>query len=162
MCYASAEGHSREAQEDEVLVVQKQPHGSNRLVSPDHTSTAVCLRDGTEVELLYIPEEIQKRFGLHREAKAIFKMDNWWQRDLFVLQGGRKVELRKLQPGQVVRILSVGAASHQDEIPAEELRTDGTVEGGSMRRHTLQEVSVRCSCPLVPLRCGIRIPVMAT
>ncbi len=135
MCYASIEGRSREAREDEVLVVQKQPYGSNWLVSPDDISTVVCLRDGTEVELLYIPEEIQKRFRLQREAKAIFKMDEWWRRDLFVLREGRKVELRKLQPGQVVRVLSVGAASNQEEILAEELRTDGMVEGGSMRRH---------------------------
>jgi len=56
MCYASAEGHSRDARADEVLVVGR-PLGSNWLVSPEDASTAVCLRTGTEVELLYIPED---------------------------------------------------------------------------------------------------------
>jgi len=55
MCYVSAEGRFRDAREDEVLVVSRQPHGSNWLVSPDDTSIAVCLKHGTEVELLYIP-----------------------------------------------------------------------------------------------------------
>ena len=64
MCYASAEGRSRDARADEVLVVRRQPHGSNWLVSPEDASTAVCLRTGTEVELLYIPEETQRRFGM--------------------------------------------------------------------------------------------------
>jgi hypothetical protein len=61
MCYASAQGRSRDAREDEVLVVQRQPHGTNWLVSPDDTSRAVCLREGTEVELLYIPKDNEKR-----------------------------------------------------------------------------------------------------
>jgi hypothetical protein len=135
MCYASAEGRSRDAREDEVLVVQRQPHGSNWLVSPDDRSTAVCLRDGTEVELLYIPEKTQKRFGLPQEAKAIFKMEDWWQRDVFVLENDRKLPLKKLRPGQVLRVLSGQAASDRKEIPLEEQRTDGMVEGGSMRRH---------------------------
>jgi hypothetical protein len=57
MCYFSAEGHSREAREDEALVVGRQPHGANCLVSSEDASTPVCLRTGTEVELLYIPEK---------------------------------------------------------------------------------------------------------
>ena len=107
MCYVSAEGRSRDARADEVLVVRRQPHGSNWLVSPEDASTAVCLRTGTEVELLYIPEDTQRRFGLPVEVKAIFKMNDWWQRDVFVLKNGRKVVLRKLREGQVVRVLSV-------------------------------------------------------
>ena len=106
MCYVSAEGHSRDARADEVLVVRRQPHGSNWLVSPEDTSTAVCLRTGTEVELLYIPEDTQRRFGVPQETTATFKMD-WWRRDAFVLKNGRKVVLRKLREGQVVRVLSV-------------------------------------------------------
>jgi hypothetical protein len=107
MCYVSAEGHSRNARADEVLVVRRQPHGTNWLVSPEDASTAVCLRTGTEVELLYIPEDTQRRFGLPVEIKATFKMEDWWRRDVFVLQNGRKALLRKLQEGQVVRVLSV-------------------------------------------------------
>jgi hypothetical protein len=107
MCYASAEGRSRDARTDEVLVVQRRPHGTNWLVSPEDASTAVCLRTGTEVELLYIPEDTQRRFGLPVEVKAIFKMDDWWRRDVFVLNNGRKALLRKLREGQVVRVLSV-------------------------------------------------------
>jgi len=113
MCYASAEGRSRDARADEVLVVQRRPHGTNWLVSPEDASTAVCLRTGTEVELLYIPEDTQRRFGLPVEVKAIFKMDDWWRCDVFVLNNGRKALLRKLQEGQVVRVLSVtDTASH--------------------------------------------------
>ena len=106
MCYVSAEGHSRDARADEALVVRRQPHGSNWLVSPEDTSTAVCLRTGTEVELLYIPEETQRRFGVPQETTATFTMD-WWRRDAFVLKNGRKVALRKLREGQVVRVLAV-------------------------------------------------------
>ena len=91
MCYASAEGHSRDARADEVLVVRRQPHGSNWLVSPEDASTAVCLRTGTEVELLYVPEDTQRRFGVPQEATATFKTDDWWRRDVFVLKNGRKV-----------------------------------------------------------------------
>ena len=107
MCYASTEGHSRNARADEVLVVRRQPHGSNWLVSPEDASTAVCLRTGTEVELLYVPEETQRRFDMQQEAAATFKTDDWWRRDIFVLKNGRKVVLRKLQEGQVIRVLSV-------------------------------------------------------
>ena len=70
MCYASAEGRSRDARADEVLVVRRRPHGSNWLVSPEDASTAVCLRTGTEVELLYIPEETQRRFGTPTEING--------------------------------------------------------------------------------------------
>jgi len=107
MCYASAEGHSRNARADEALVVRRQPHGTNWLVSPEDASIAVCLTTGTEVELLYVPEETQRRFGVTQEATAVFKTDDWWQRDVFVLKNGRKALLRKLQEGQVVRVLSV-------------------------------------------------------
>jgi hypothetical protein len=116
MCYASAEGHSRDARADEVLVVRRQ-HGSNWLVSHEDASTAVCLRTGTEVELLYIPEDTQRRFGLPVEVKAIFKMNDWWQRDVFVLKNGRKVVLRKLREGQVVRVLSVTETAGRTKPP---------------------------------------------
>jgi hypothetical protein len=117
MCYASAEGRSRNARSDEVLVVRRQPHGSNWLVSHEDVSTAVCLRTGTEVELLYIPEDTQRRFGLPVEVKAIFKMNDWWQRDVFVLKNGRKVVLRKLREGQVVRVLSVTESASRTKPP---------------------------------------------
>ena len=117
MCYASAEGRSRDARADEVLVVQRRPHGTNWLVSPEDASTAVCLRTGTEVELLYIPEDTQRRFGLPAEVKAILKMDDWWRRDVFVLNNGRKALLRKLQEGQVVRVLSVTEPASRTKPP---------------------------------------------
>jgi hypothetical protein len=107
MCYASTEGHSRDARADEALVVRRQAYGTNWLVSPEEASVAVCLRTGTEVELLYIPEETQRKFGVSQEATALFKSDDWWRRDVFVLRNGRKALLRKLQEGQVVRVLSV-------------------------------------------------------
>jgi hypothetical protein len=117
MCYASAEGRSRDARTDEVLVVRRQ-HGSNWLVSPEDDSTAVCLITGTEVELLYVPEDTQRRFGLPAEVKAIFKTDDWWRRDVFVLNNGRKALLRKLQEGQVVRVLSVTELASRTKPPA--------------------------------------------
>ena len=107
MCYFSAEGHSREAREDEALIVQRQPHGSTWLVSSEDASTPVCLKTGTEVELLYVPEKTRRRFGLTQEATATFETNHWWWPDLFVLKNGRKVVLRKLREGQVVRVLSV-------------------------------------------------------
>jgi hypothetical protein len=139
MCYVSAEGRSRDAREDEVLVVSRQ-HESNWLVSPDDPSTAVCLKEGTQVELLYIPEKTQRNFGLPRETQATFKMEEWWRRDLFVLRDGRKVQLRKLQPGQVVRVLSVRAARNQGEIPPGEQTTD-SMKGGHRRRQILKRHS---------------------
>jgi hypothetical protein len=141
MCYVSAEGRSRDAKEDEVLVVSRQPHDSNWLVSPDDPSTAVCLKEGTQVELLYIPEKTQRKFGFPPETQATFKMEKWWRRDLFVLRDGRKVELRKLQPGQVVRVLSVRAAANQEEILPGEQRTDSMVEGGRIRRQIFKRYS---------------------
>ena len=116
MCYASAEGHSRDARADEVLVVRRQ-HGSNWLVSHEDASTAVCLRTGTEVELLYIPEDTQRRFRVPQETTATFKMAGWWRRDVFVLNNGRKVVLSKLQEGQVVRVLSVTESASRTKPP---------------------------------------------
>ena len=107
MCYFSAEGHSRDAREGEALIVRRQPHGTNWLVSPENASTPVCLRTGTEVELLYIPAETQRRFGLTQEATALFETNHWWWPDLLVLRNGRRVRLKKLQEGQVVRVLSL-------------------------------------------------------
>jgi hypothetical protein len=124
MCYASAEGRSRNARADELLVVRRQPHGANWLVSPEETSTAVCLRTGTEVELLYIPAETQRRFGVTQETTAIFKTDDWWRRDVFVLKNGRKAVLRKLQEGQVVRLLSVSKIGAREEVSGELARGD--------------------------------------
>jgi len=135
MCYVSAEGHSRDAREDEVLVVARQPHGSNWLISPDDMSTAVCLKEGTEVELLYIPEKTQRQFGFPREAEATFKMAYWWRRDLFVLQDGRKVELRKLQPGQVVKVLSKPGTLNRKELSPEKERTERLASRGTVRHH---------------------------
>ena len=77
MCYFSAEGRSREAREDEALVVRRQPHGTNWLVSSEDAYTPVCLRTGTEVELLYIPAETRRRFGLTEEATATFEANYW-------------------------------------------------------------------------------------
>jgi hypothetical protein len=122
MCYFSAEGHSRSSREDEVLVVKRQPHGTNWLVSPDDGSTAVCLRPGTECELLFIPDETRQKYGVPQEIKATFKIKDWWRRDLFVLKNGRKVQLKHLQPGQVVRVLSVETASGREEFSLQEER----------------------------------------
>ena len=140
MCYVSAEGRSREARGEEVLVVMKQPHGTNWLVSPEECSTPVCLREGTEVELLYIPENIQRRYKVPREASATFKLNDWWRRDVFVLQNGRKAPLQKLQSGQVVRVVSV-SESEQKEHALREQEPDGTIEAIGMRRDLFRRSS---------------------
>jgi hypothetical protein len=132
MCYVSAEGHSRAARANEVLVVRRQPHGSKWLVSPEDTSTAVCLRTGTEVELLYIPEDTQRRFSLPVEVKATFKTDDCWRRDVFVLNNGRKALLRTLQEGQVVRVLSVPTVGGRKEISGEQELTNPKSEVASV------------------------------
>lgn len=67
------------------------------------------MRIGAEVELPYIPEQTQRRFGLAQEASATFKMEHWCRRDVFLLQSGRGVRLKKLQEGQVIKILSLPA-----------------------------------------------------
>jgi hypothetical protein len=132
MCYVSAEGHSRDARQDEVLVVRRQAHGSNWLVSPEDTSTAVCLRTGTAVELLYVPKETQRRFGLPQETTATFKMEDWWRRDVFVLSNGRKALLRKLPEGQVVRVLSVPTVGGRKKISGEQELTNPKSEVASV------------------------------
>jgi hypothetical protein len=116
MCYASVGNQSRDAKEDEILVVKRQPYGSNWLVSPDDASTAVCLRGGTEVELLYIPEVIQQGIRMPGEAKATFKTEDCWERDVFVFDNRRTVSLQKLPTGQVVRVLSIPSGlSHRED-----------------------------------------------
>ena len=117
MCYASVGNRSRDAKEDEILVVKRQPYGSNWLVSPDDASTAVCLRGGTEVELLYIPEVAQRRLRMADEAKATFKTEDLWERDVFVFDNRRTVSLQKLPAGQVVRVLSIPSGlSHREHV----------------------------------------------
>jgi hypothetical protein len=86
------------------------------------------LRTGTEVELLYIPEETQRRFGVPQEARAIFKTDHWWRRDVFVLHNGRKAVLRKLRDGQVVRVLSVPTVGACREVSGEEAERKAQAE----------------------------------
>ena len=44
-------------------------------------------------------------------------MNDWWQRDVFVLKNGRKVVLRKLREGQVVRVLSVTESASRTKPP---------------------------------------------
>jgi len=128
MCYFSAEGHSREAREDEALIVQRQPHGSTWLISSEDASTPVCLKTGTEVELLYVPEKTRRRFGLTQEATATFETNHWWWPDLFVLKNGRRVRLKKLQEGQVVRVLSVPTFAGRKEVSSEQELTNSEAE----------------------------------
>ena len=128
MCYFSAEGHSREAREDEALIVRRQPHGSTWLVSSEDASTPVCLKTGTEVELLYVPEKTRRRFGLTQEATAKFETNHWWWPDVFVLKNGRRVRLKKLQEGQVVRVLSVPTVAGRKEVSSEQELTNSEAE----------------------------------
>ena len=133
MCYFSSEGRSRDAREDEVLLVKRQRYGTNWLVSPDDHSTAVCVRDGTHLELLYIPQELQEQFGLAQETRAIFRQlgragrqrdtITAGGRDVLVLADGRTVPLQRLQDGQVIKVVSVPPP------PQERLPVTSRVEG---------------------------------
>lgn len=105
MCYYSLEGFSRNAKQDEVLLVDQLTHARKGLVTPDDRSTAVCLTNGLRLELLYIPETTRRRFGLQAEERATFRMRHWLRRDVLFLDSGAKLPFQKLEIGQVVRIL---------------------------------------------------------
>ena len=120
MCYYSLEGSSRNAREDEVLLVDQFTHARKGLVAPEDSNTGVCLTNGLRLELLFIPESTRRRYGLQLEERATFKLRHWLRRDVLFLDNGRKVPFQDLEIGQVVRILyqPVGftpATSSQDE-----------------------------------------------
>jgi hypothetical protein len=105
MCYYSLEGASRNAKEDEVLLVDQLTHTRKGLVAPEDCNTAVCLTNGLRLELLYIPESTRRRYGLKLEERATFKLRHWLRTDVLFLDNGRKLPFQKLEIGQVVRIL---------------------------------------------------------
>ena len=105
MCYYSLESPSRNAKEDEVLLVEQLTHARKGLVAPEDSNTAVCLTNGLRLELLYIPESTQRRYGLKLEERATFKLRHWLRTDVLFLDDGRKIPFQKLEIGQVVRIL---------------------------------------------------------
>ena len=65
MCYVSAEGRSRNAIADEVLVVRRQPHGSNWLVSPELEPFTKVTADGHQ-HLYLLVETIRVTRDLER------------------------------------------------------------------------------------------------
>jgi hypothetical protein len=105
MCYYSLEGSSRKAKEDEVLLVDQLTHHRKGLVAPEDSNTAVCLTNGLRLELLYIPENTRRRYGLGLEERATFKLRHWLRRDVLFLDNGSKLSFQKLEIGQVIRIL---------------------------------------------------------
>ena len=105
MCYYSLESPSRNAKEDEVLLVEQLTHARKGLVAPEDSNTAVCLTNGLKLELLYIPETTRRRYGLNVEERATFKLRHWLRTDVLFLDNGRKIPFQKLEIGQVVRIL---------------------------------------------------------
>ena len=120
MCYYSLEGSSRNAREDEVLLVDHLTHHRKGLVAPEDSNTAVCLTNGLRLELLYIPESTRRRYGLRAEEVATFKLRHWLRRDVLFLDNGRKIPVQELEIGQVVRILfqptdSIPALAPQDD-----------------------------------------------
>ena len=78
-------------------------------------------------------EETQRRFGVPQETTATFKMQDWWRRDVFVLKNGRKVVLRKLREGQVVRVLSVTETASRTKPPVWEEAKNLNPEGASRK-----------------------------
>ena len=121
MCYYSLESPSRNAKQDEVLLVDQLTHARKGLVAPEDSETAVCLTNGLRLELLYIPETTRRRYGLKPEERATFKLRNWLRTDVLFLESGRKIPFQKLEIGQVVRILFQPA----DLTPPPSLQEDG-------------------------------------
>ena len=120
MCYYSLEGSSRNAREDEVLLVDQLTHYRKGLVAPEDSNTAVCLTNGLRLELLYIPENTRRRYGLGAEERATFKLRHWLRRDVLFLDNGRKVPFQRLETGQVVRILFQPADFIRDSAPQDD------------------------------------------
>jgi len=134
MCYYSLEGSSRNAREDEVLLVDQLTHTRKGLVDAEDPETAVCLTNGLRLELLFIPESTRRRFGLQLEERATFRQRHWLRRDLLLLDTGRIVPFQQLEIGQVVRILcqpasfTAGSSSQDDRVefqqPVDWVRAD--------------------------------------
>ncbi len=126
MCYYSLEGSSRNAREDEVLLVDQLTHARKGLVAPEESKTAVCLTNGLRLELLFIPEGTRRRYGLQLEERATFKLRYWLRHDVLFLDNGRKVPFQDLEIGQVVRILyqPVGVTP----VPSSQHEATGTVQ----------------------------------
>ena len=106
MCYYSLEGSSRKAKADEVLLVDQLTQHRKGLVAPEDSNTAVCLTNGLRLELLYIPENTRRRYGLRLEEQATFKLRHWLRRDVLFLDNGNKLPFQNLEIGQVIRVLS--------------------------------------------------------
>jgi len=121
MCYYSLESASRNAKQDEVLLVDQLTHARKGLVAPEDSETAVCLTNGLRLELLYIPEATRRRYGLKSEERATFKLRHWLRCDVLFLDSGRKIPFQKLEIGQVVRVLFQPA----DFTPKPSLHEDG-------------------------------------
>jgi hypothetical protein len=121
MCYYSLESASRNAKEDEVLLVDQLTHARKGLVAAEDCNTAVCLTNGLRLELLYIPETTRRRYGLKLEERATFKLRHWLRTDVLFLDNGRRIPFQKLEIGQVVRILFQPA----DVTPPPSLQEDG-------------------------------------
>src|SRR5207244_3682740 len=105
MCYYSLEGPTRDAREDDVLVVEKLTHLMKGLVCPEDPHTGVCLTNGLRLELLFIPENTRKRYRLGLEETATFRMRHWLRRDVLFTDTGARIPIQELEIGQVVRIL---------------------------------------------------------
>ena len=114
MCYYSLERPSRNAKEDEVLLVDQLTDYRKGLIAPEDSNMAVCLTNGLRLELLYIPENTRRRYGLNLEERATFKPRHWLRRDVLFLDNGLRIPFQKLEIGQVVRVLFQPA----DLIPA--------------------------------------------
>ena len=126
MCYYSLESASRNAKQDEVLLVDQLTHARKGLVAPEDSETAVCLTNGLRLELLYIPETTRRRYGLKSEERATFKLRHWLRCDVLFLDSGLNIPFQKLEIGQVVRVLFQPA----DFTPTPSLQEDGIPTAG--------------------------------
>ena len=135
MCYYSLESASRNAKEDEVLLVDQLTHARKGLLAPEDCNTAVCLTNGLRLELLYIPESTRRRYGLKLEERATFKLRHWFRTDVLFLDSGRTIPFQKLEIGQVVRILFQPAnfapspSLQDDELPTFDRLVDAAHSG---------------------------------
>ena len=138
MCYYSLEGSSRNAREDEVLLVDHLTHHRKGLVAPEDSNTAVCLTNGLRLELLYIPESTRRRYGLRAEEVATFKLRHWLRRDVLFLDSGRKIPVQELEIGQVVRILFQPTDAIAALAPQENDEVERTVQQSYAAQRTVK------------------------
>jgi hypothetical protein len=134
MCDYSLEMYqSRPARAGETLRTTRFPSGSIGMTDPAVPGCAVCMGDGTTLELDGIPPELAARHGVATRAMASFvRLDTGLYRDGLRFENGVELSLQQLPPGIEVKFIDVvaeiGVDPAQPQVVREPLQThDGPV-----------------------------------